>query len=667
MELFRNTEPTFEKLAKRITLSDNESTWPNEMMAALYKQHDFLGSYSVNLKIEGQDDNLGYLYGSFIVGNPSDMAVSQGMPGSQGPQEVKQQAPGAVELRVPVIVEDGKLYSFDVFITPDSRFQPLTKRRVEQALQQVAPYSPVSSRDAMPLAPMTTSGMQPEVPNAGLGHSRGLGGSNAPYSVKTASASILDTALALTPPVKKNEFLKQAASDPWVISQLGSRPAFSDAMNRIAASADTSPEEELMAADDFDVAVLTKVAGGFEITLGTNDGRVAPPIRMTNAQASGIPAQARNDAMRYGAALLSGNETSITKEATDSLGFDYVDSPGVYDLVAPGAKGVTGFVFNVKNVDGSDTRTKLAMSTEGNSFQNDIAGIKRGQLEMMKFAEDKTSGEGVFYTGGDSVVGPLSLRTRVDRHGGTTTYFCSDAYGVNYELTKLAGATRPIKISEGNYYIPEEYTWVSMSTNAIRYEDDPFVVEKTASFVSDRRMIHLLSSGDEFTFKGIPVEKVASDNLKYPQATMLLGVLGASPNDARDLLKEASEWGEVRFEPGRTIDFQEEKTVLASVDTSFMPSLDFVKIAASIRDHSDTVDAVLSLGFVTPENIQAYVDNLPMFEEAVFSLSEMLIGARLGVPDIKENAVLSAVKGLDRIVDSLRELSLRKSPGVENA
>ena len=134
MKLFKDIRPQFKKTAGKTPLGDNESMRGSEILAALYKQHDYLGSYEVNLRVDGEDKNMGFLYGVFLVSNPSNepSQMSSNYPGQmQRPEQPKEDPQSS---RIPVIVEENKLYSFDVFIDPAGSFAPLTKENLERAM-----------------------------------------------------------------------------------------------------------------------------------------------------------------------------------------------------------------------------------------------------------------------------------------------------------------------------------------------------------------------------------------------------------------------------------------------------------------------------------------------------------------------------------------------------
>ena len=79
MELTRKLKgPHFEKVAAKFLLGDNPSTYPSELIAHLYKQHPYLGKYQVNISVQGQDESQGYMYGVFLVSQPTDVPPPDG-------------------------------------------------------------------------------------------------------------------------------------------------------------------------------------------------------------------------------------------------------------------------------------------------------------------------------------------------------------------------------------------------------------------------------------------------------------------------------------------------------------------------------------------------------------------------------------------------------------
>ena len=156
MKLFQKIESPFTKEAALYPLSDNDAMWGSEILATLYKQHAYLGRYEVNMVVEQQDNSLGYMYGSFLVKNPS----STPPPVQAHGKTIKQEAPEAQTAKIPIIVEAGKVYSFDVFIDTAGNFLPLSEERLEQSLFDHNNYSAVPMGDSKPY-PEDGDGLQP--------------------------------------------------------------------------------------------------------------------------------------------------------------------------------------------------------------------------------------------------------------------------------------------------------------------------------------------------------------------------------------------------------------------------------------------------------------------------------------------------------------------------
>lgn len=88
-------------------------------------------------------------------------------------------------------------------------------------------------------------------------------------------------------------------------------------------------------------------------------------------------------------------------------------------------------------------------------------------------------------------------------------------------------------------------------------------------------------------------------------------------------------------------------------DVEYLTNL--VKIAAK-NPMKTTVDAVLSLGLLNKNNLEEYVSNIPMYEQATTDLAKLLLHIRLGLGSIDEQAVSKAMKELVKVTENLRSL-----------
>lgn len=106
--------------------------------------------------------------------------------------------------------------------------------------------------------------------------------------------------------------------------------------------------------------------------------------------------------------------------------------------------------------------------------------------------------------------------------------------------------------------------------------------------------------------------------------------------------------------------------IVPAEEPVFSPAV--VKLAAECRPgdelvktaletgHPETLDSVLSLQFITPQNMKYFTDNIEDFDEAASRIAALLIAVRLGMPHIPEQPLRDALEGLSRIVNKLRIL-----------
>jgi len=85
------------------------------------------------------------------------------------------------------------------------------------------------------------------------------------------------------------------------------------------------------------------------------------------------------------------------------------------------------------------------------------------------------------------------------------------------------------------------------------------------------------------------------------------------------------------------------------------PGLEMVKAAAQ-SGHPETLDAILSLEFITPQNLKYFIDSIEDFDETASRIAAMLIAIRLGMPHVPHEPVRHCLEGLTKTVNRLRVL-----------
>jgi hypothetical protein len=181
------------------------------------------------------------------------------------------------------------------------------------------------------------------------------------------------------------------------------------------------------------------------------------------------------------------------------------------------------------------------------------------------------------------------------------------------------------------------------------------------------------SDGMTFSFEGKPVEKLGYDETKFlgvGDAMFLLAGLGVNQVAGAEKLAQAVQGGaSPAVQVGREITLDRDMRKQASawrveteqlIEQLHLRQPHLIKEAASIPDPT-TVDTVLSLGFVNPDNLMNYVSYLPDMDDVQSKLCELLFGVRLGVSNVPQSALERAVRSLEEVIEGLKIIAFQGS------
>ena len=654
MDLVRKLQPpTFEKTASKFTLGDNPSTYPSELLAHLYKQHSYLGKYQVNLSVEGQDPSLGYMYGVFKVTHAPDVPTPDGTQRMgevvRNPEQQGQEDKNA--LRIPIIVESKKAYSFDVFISPDGRFLPLNEQRVSAALFDMSPYVVAPG---LPPTPGGGQNFSPQDPAAMTG-----GGATGVNST-VKQASVLDTLSDKIESQAVVSFLEKLAGDQSLKDAIVLNEAFHAAVEKLAGRAEETPSvQETQDIDDFEATVVSKIDGGYKLKMAAVDG-VSQEVLLSNVEGQEIPLEIRQNIINNGYTLIVPAENKELVQVEKTANLKLVEESGIYSVMTKSGKAQRAAVINeVTALDGHMMDLCLVVGESGASFQEKVAGVRCGDLDLSSLKGQALAGEGIFVLKTAGVVTePVTILNKVEIDNNISYLYDHPLRGRG--SLKIASVKKPVPISGNDYLFPEDAIFVPLSFGG-RYGYDMTTMDKVASSQDRMMEVCLQSDGSEFHFSGRPVnvmDKTAA--LDVTDALLVLGVLGDTPEGAMKKIASAIKNTAISFVAKNRLMEEKEKLAVSKevANLADVIHIDLVKEAASLTN-PQTVDSVLSLNFVTPENIQGYVDAIPALEEASSKLAELLVGVRLGLSDVPENAVSSALKGIERATQGLKKLQIR--------
>ncbi len=393
--------------------------------------------------------------------------------------------------------------------------------------------------------------------------------------------------------------------------------------------------------------------------------------------------------------LAEGAEGAPEESPPDQSAPEPIEEPGLYKVTEEetGKELIGCVITNLLDIDG--TALPLALFTNGShaATQPDILGEPVG--ETIDLPSAPPGGAGAFFSQTED--GQLQATIPLELSGGS--------YAMPGEPATLSGSTfdgREIEVSiqpnlqtimlspEGKVLVPDTWQWTPLgaaeavslsSTEAVEESpedwhesseretpedlegaEDPEGVEEKES--------HVVVRGDHdcFTFTGPAVAKLASAETSMvglDQAMFLLAGLGVHQGYGVEKLAHSLNSPQ-QVKTHRAIKTAASQDAWARKEAEkcahIAPILrkDLVKEAAVIPDPT-AVDAVLSLGFINPENIMTFVSYLPTLEEAQTKMCDLLLAARLGVSDIPVSALERAVRSTEETIEGLKVLAFQGS------
>jgi len=663
MDLFLDNPKGLPKFAAAFTrLSENPDDWQSEIMNELYRQAPYVGDFSPKIVINELDPERRYAIGAVELSNklainPLEYSVSSG-------------AQGMNLVLVPVVINEGKMFPLDTFIQ-NGKAQPLTEDRLKRAMFRPQVFEAAAERPGDQdmlniLYPPYRSG------GFGLGNAR-VGQLETPKTssvrpeflveaiagtVKEADVRRLEETLG-TDRDLRHALLDNDATRSWL-----SKLAFKD---RGRASGESMLKEALHAIPPKIIQII-KTAGGFLVKTANPDTLLPEEEVVDRPTAVNmVGSDVVNKVERNGTETISTN--SVVKETLDDMTIKVVDEFGEYRVKTQDGKELVGWVFpSCLDLDGHNLSIAVFANGSESAFQEDIAGNLVGKSSNL-INEDPT-GFGCFYLarGGSAVaMVPMTIMGVSQGPDGKDTYHAQTIMGAEVQVQLVPGLREVAPMDDGVFAIPEDCGWLPMR-EMTELASTPGEFGKTAEAQRLPHKVEVMwESGGTYSLRGQPVEKLAAvlpcKFINHDQAMFNLAILGVEPNFARTKLasaKKLSRWCSI--DGVRQVTFVTEKYAAAEKRAAKyierLPKINvlMLKEAASLDDPL-SVDRVLSVGFLNPENVSTFVSYLPEFEDTLSKLSELLIASRLGLSNIDMGALERVTRHLDKVVDGLRELT----------
>jgi hypothetical protein len=491
---------------------------------------------------------------------------------------------------------------------------------------------------------------------------------------KKASVSLLR---AIAPTIREKDaeaFVQKVASDATLRAGL-QRAGVTDLLVEVFDKTKrASVEERLLAiAESIDPTVITfqKLPGGNFLVKSANVNAFAPG---QEAQGQVVPQEEAAEAIGPDQAqamqpgqTLSAVADPIPEEvlSPEEPNADAIQEFGEYLVQDKMGNQILGWVFPTTLAwDGSFSETPVALFTNGSAFSVQDAVVGELVGKSMTLPVSAPRGEGVFYEvtrDGARATAPVTVRGGMTGPDGGEMYTCVDFMGNQVTVHLSPELVQPQQIADGEFAVPASWKFMALNgqTQLLGSAEE---MNKTSAARAAAHSVDLFWNGSFNLEGGCGLAKIAAKyryDLDPVSAEFMLGLLGVDGSSIKEKLSVARRNGVVKLSNLKDIttlaELYEEKKKTASAFASLIPNLrrDLIKEAATLQDES-TVDKVLALNFVNPENLSTFIDFIPSLEQTSEQLAEMLLSGYVGERAVPEEAVERTMKNMEEVIQSLR-------------
>lgn len=662
-DLFLSAPLEFEKVSAEVSLPEDPNTWPMEILQEVHKHLPYVSDFEPRIVMDKVDAERAYALGHVEVMNKTDIQA-------QDPKTLD--AAGVNEVRIPIIVKDGKLQPFDILVTTDSQMLPLTESRMRQALFRPQMFDTTGKTPGdQSMVSLLYPPFRQNYGGGGGGMTVGGGSMGKEGSV----ASLLGAVLPLTNRADYDSLMAKLGSSRDVLAIYANNVSTHDALALLETYDPVSTEKTAGALSDAvrpTVAQLRHCSEGYAVKMASHHFWEPKETTVSRGQAIAAFGEKVVLAADTNGTVTMGEGASVEEDPMLAPHAEPISEYGIYECETEEGEKVVGFVFpNLIDSSGLPTSTTLFTNGQAVAVQGDIVGTRVGEGAAM-FEGRGPKGVGAFYrvegqqaecTVPFKVTGSISEQ-------GQVGFVCETFDGRPVKLLVQPGIAKITEADEGVTVIPDSFKWMSLDqAKSIGLQGDSSKMGKQAAAKAFGGMVQIRSGGfDSFSLSGDAVEKLGSaetDFLSFDDALFVLTGLGVTPEFGQRKLAESLTFSApISVKVGREITpagmAKSAATAKAVAYMANFPDLrrDLHKEAASLPDPM-AVDTVLSLGFINPENVTTFISYLPQLDACQKKLCEMLLGARLGLKELSTGALERSIKAVEEVIEGLKILMFK--------
>lgn len=665
-------EPLEKEAAAATKLGADPSKWGEDITKHLLSTHPFLNDYNIEMDLKQAIPENGTLFATIMIAPKMTPMMMQGQGGTDA-------------IGIPVFAENWRLRPLDVMAF-QGKFQPLSEKRVRSIFPQMdlgeIARSPSSGPGSISTYDLAMSPMQTMV-----GYGSGDGG-----TMKYASynSSLLDAIADTIDPDDAEAFVREASTRE-VVTCLRKNAALKEVFGKIDnfAMTDALPGMEQAAKEALEPTAMQVCKVGPGYVIKSASAAVYDPIvkHITASEFSDMPQEVRRGVIKSGYYTLEG----AVDDELESLDVDGLQTLGTQQVpfakvaaFQPGTGKVEGIMMPAYTNLGTKTPAirPLWVGPEGYTVQEKVAGVIDGVLDAdevlgsLPAVRPSQLGVFVFKPADNMLAATEPVVIKMAYHtGNLSRYVAETERGKPVSITKSAAVRTCIaytgeKDGVAGVSIPADAVWLPLVTRS------EVSLEKTAEAVdlavkSSGKFVKVASNGRTFTLTGEVLDPIpASDKVRIDraQAAFVLAVVGGE-NVEESLSKAASSLHHVdvrvRYDVGSKEEFEKYASDLGKEMIEVFrlirhPGHGLLKYAAAGVQDTTTLDSILSLGFLNPQNIDVFLQHTPQLEDALQNVSELLVASRLGF-GVDESALKNCMETMDKVLEDLTYISNESS------
>ena len=374
-------------------------------------------------------------------------------------------------------------------------------------------------------------------------------------------------------------------------------------------------------------------------------------------------------------------EDTTTKVAQE------VTRVGVYRTYS-GATPVEGLVIpHMVDFDGKDLGMQVFVGHDRHSLQDKVAGV---HVRDQAIDGEPPHGLGVYiYQEGDKAVATEPVRiehtVKVSHEASHHTDVIATrmSTGAQIRISSVPGLRKMASIGGTEIALPSSMKWMALHGRQLKVSsevEDVHILED-ATKLANANSVELISDGSSYSIRGDNAAAAfGREILTGNETAFALCSLGLSGEQATEAMKTAAVKSSVHIPNTRRVltlatrsahSLEKAASIVSAADS--VPRADLTtELAlltapkgmglwkeASVILSRETTDAILSLGFVTPENASLYVNYLPELEKVASKLAELLVASRLGMDDVRESSAKNAMTQVNAVIRGLETMRER--------